>query len=343
MARWRGLAAGLATSLSVLALAACGGGHSTSHIGTSNVAQGVTCRHAAGECIKAELRAKHFALTPPATISSAPQGIDISNFQPSPNFGVAERVYGTRFALIQTNDGGFGNPFFWMQAIEAQNHGIPWGSYTFIEGANPVGQAQMSERMGTARGLHRSLGMWADAEIPAAYPVVCSYVREASRFTSIFGVYGSPGTYAGGRCPGYDWVARWGSGPAGSLPGYPVSATVVRQWCGTCRMPGVTSGEMDRDESLGLLSLVRTPESAAHRRARELRELRGHEEVLAKLRVELKHRRAKLERHGCTERRHLHKPLSPYCRHVFAAGDRVSAHGRYEDGAIKHLKAELAG
>jgi hypothetical protein len=231
---------------------------------------------------------------PIAKASPTPQGIDISNWQGVPNFHAA-RAAGLRFVIIQTNDGFFRNPFFWLQAAAANNAGIPWGTYTFIEGADPVGQAQIALSMAAGHG--RKLGVWADAEKSAAYPVTCAYVRHVQAAgVHIYGVYGSPGTYRGGRCPGWDWPAIW-FGPARPLPGYPASATKLHQWCGTCHVPWY-GGELDRDESLGLLSLAAPAPTRAQLRAKAVREAG----VLL----------ADLHRHGCfhVHGRHAY-PLCP--------------------------------
>jgi hypothetical protein len=220
---------------------------------------GVVVQAEAGACIRQEEEAhgRRFGRVPPFQSTTPSQGVDISNFQGIPNL----RASGIRFVIIQTNDGAFRNPFFWLQAHDAQNAGLPWGTYTFLEGFSGAEQARASASMAAGVGLHRTLGMWSDSEIDAAYAHTCAYNAEAALHAHIVGSYGSPGTYRGGRCKGYDWVARWSRGPAGALPGYPSSATILRQWCGTCRLPGF-SGEVDRDESLGLLSLALVPKPA---------------------------------------------------------------------------------
>jgi len=196
----------------------------------------------AGECIKQELLFKGVKLGAPPKASSNPQGLDISNWQGAINL----RAYGARFVIIQTNDGFFRNPFFWIQRASAEADGIPWGTYTFVESANGAQQANIANSMG--RG---PLGAWADTEVPGSYQRACEYVNQArANGNRIVGVYASPGNYSGGRCQGYIWPSEWGGGRAYPLNGYPSSAIKVRQWSGTT---------IDRDESLGLLSLVKPP------------------------------------------------------------------------------------
>lgn len=213
----------------------------------------------AGDCTRQILHHQGFTLTPPARVSGRAQGVDVSRWQGLPSFSASGQV---RFAIVQTNDGPAINPFFRLQVAELNAHHIPWGTYTFLEGYSGASQAYLSNSITGARG--RTLGMWGDAEQPSAYPQTCSYVNEAAHLAHIVGVYGSPGTYRGGRCKGYDWPAEWGSGRAYPLPGYPSSATKVRQWCGTCRLAGF-SGEVDRDEDLGLLVAAK-PAITPHQR-----------------------------------------------------------------------------
>ena len=88
-------------------------------------------------------------------------------------------------------------------------------------------------------------------------------------------------------------------------------------------------------------------ETAAQRRAKVLRELHGHEYVLGSykpargLRGQLAHLRIKLNVHGCAYRRHHHQKLGPKCDGWYAAGARVSRHGRQEDAMIARLKRAL--
>jgi lysozyme len=82
------------------------------------------------------------------------------------------------------------------------------------------------------------------------------------------------------------------------------------------------------------------PETPAQRRAREERELRGHEHVLDQLRTRQKVLRRALAHKGCYPRLKTHR-AGLRCRRWKAEGDSVSAHGKFEDGKIAQLKREL--
>jgi hypothetical protein len=242
----------------------------------------------AGECVRQAVEAK--GVTPAAIPFSesagadpAPQCVDISKWQGVFNF----RAAGVQCAIIQTNDGGFGNPLFFAQAAEARNARIPFGVYTFVEGG--CGGCEAATSFSVAKGSGYSLGAWADAEVPAAYPVACTVVNALHVHYRIVGVYGSPGTYRGGRCQGYLWPAEWGGGQAYSFAGYPRSAVKIRQWSGTSHLLGQ---EIDRDEDLGLLALAHPAPSHAQVVARWKREL----DVAYVLRNEL---HADIDRHHC--------------------------------------------
>ena len=280
----------------VILLAACG---SKEPKPTPAPPKASICAHKdpaqAGECLKQEQRAKGYRPTMrvPATSTSAPQGVDISNWQGVPSLGTA-RANGIRFVIIQTNAGAFRNPFYWLQAADARNAGLPFGTYTFIE-PSMGGSTQANISAAVRKGSGASLGMWADAEVGGAYEQACPYTSTAP--SNIVGVYSSNGNWPGYRCKGYDWPANWGGGSATPLPGYTSSATKVRQWCGTCRFPGF-SGEVDRDESLGLLSLVNPPgPTHAEVVARWHRELNAHYRLRAALHV-------LIERHKCRPGQH---------------------------------------
>jgi GH25 family lysozyme M1 (1,4-beta-N-acetylmuramidase) len=207
----------------------------------------------AGECIEQEEKAKGFELIAPLTSSAPSQGVDISNWQGIPDL----RASGVKFVLIQTNDGTFHNPFLSAQVAAARRAGIPFGFYTFVEAFSGSEQASIALSLG--QRYAPQLGYWADVEKTGAYEHACAYVSRIKQAgLKIAGVYSSPGLYFAGRCAGYIWPAEWGSGRAYPLNGYPSSAIKVRQWCGTCSLAGF-SGQVDRDESLGLLSLITPP------------------------------------------------------------------------------------
>ncbi len=207
----------------------------------------------AGECIKEELEAQGVKPAVPklgATfgVRGAPC-VDISVYQGVPDFRAAR----VRCVVIQTNDGTLPNQLFRAQVAAARRAGVPWGVYAYLEGFSGAQQADTALSM--SAGLGRTLGVWGDAEHPSAYPQACSFTSQAHRVAYIVGVYGSPGTYAGGRCTGYAYPAEWGVGPAYPLPGYPASSVKIRQWCGVCLLAGFP-GEVDRDEDRGLLALA---------------------------------------------------------------------------------------
>jgi hypothetical protein len=171
--------------------------------------------------------------------------------------------------IIQTNDGQVRNSLFYRQVAAAKEAGVPWGVYTFVEAQSGTGQADTALSMSNGRG--RTLGVWADTEVPGAYQQACSFTGRARRVAFIVGVYASPGNWPGDRCTGYAWPAEWGGGGAYPLAGYPYSAIKIRQSCGTCRLSGF-SGAVDLDEDLGLLALAQTPTkpTPAARARREL-------------------------------------------------------------------------
>lgn len=293
----------------------------------------------AGECIRQEQRAKGFQLVAPLTSSAPSQGVDISNWQGVPDFGPSR----VKFVLIQTNDGNFHNPFLGAQVEAAYRAHIPFGFYTFTEAFS--GEAQAATALALGQHFKPALGYWSDVEVNGAYGQACPYVNRVKRAGArIAGVYSSPGLYFAGRCAGYDWPAEWSSGRAIPLSGYSLSATKVRQWCGTCRLAGF-SGQVDRDESLGLLSLVTPPkpvETPSQRRARERRELAGHQSILRGLRARILVLRHVESHYGCTYRRRRHEHLTRTCIRWFGEGDTAHRKGRYEIRAITKLRRALA-
>ena len=208
---------------------------------------------AAGECVKQQLESEGkipSKLTTPLGVAR-PQCADISIWQGVPNL----RAAGLRCVIIQTNDGGVRNSLFYAQVAAAKRAGIPWGVYTYMAPGESAG-SQLSIALSMSNGRGRTLGVWSDAEQSGAYEHACSYTAGArTAGVHIYGVYSSPGLWPGYRCDGWVWSAEWGGGSAYPLPGYPQSAVILRQWCGTCRLSGF-SGEVDRDEALGILRLA---------------------------------------------------------------------------------------
>ena len=218
----------------------------------------------AGECIRQqeEAEGKTPAQPSPTLRGTLPlgafgsAGIDISVWQGVPNF-LQARAAGLRFVIVQTNDGAHRNSVFFAQVRAIRSVGLPWGFYTFTEAYSGASQAAVAVSMASGQGA--TLGGWSDVEVPGSYSHACEYVNYVrAHGYRIAGKYSSPGLVEGGACAGYDWPAKWGGGRAYPLSGYSQSATVVRQNCGTCRLSGV-GGEVDRDEDLGLLALVKPP------------------------------------------------------------------------------------
>lgn len=283
----------------------------------------------AGECIQQGLEAEGITLaTPgPSTFFEVPHAtcVDISRWQGLPNW-TAVRQAGVRCVIVQTNDGGAHNPLFAAQVTGAFRAGLKIGVYLFVEGGSASYQVAVAKSV--ARSVPSSyitLGGQADAEVSSAYAVTCAVVHGLHAGFRVVGVYGSPGTYRGGRCEGYVWPAEWGSGRAYPLPGYPDSAIKFRQNCGTCRLNGF-SGEVDRDEDLGLLALASPPKPT-------------HAQIVARWHRELDaHYRLRAELHGDIDR-HRCRLTPPTLGHAVPARyhtlcGRWVAHGKREAGAI---------
>jgi Glycosyl hydrolases family 25 len=304
----------LFAALAALLLVGCGGAHPSPPASSHPTTKAPFVCHPrlpaeGSECIRQKLEYEGVTpaapSTPPAkastptasaggaveaslSLSFAPQCVDVSVYQRVPNFTEA----GVRCVIIQANDGTYRNPLFSQQVQAAKRAHVPWGAYTFIApGEAGAGQADIAISM--SKGLGRTLGVWADAEVPGAYSEACPYTARArSASIHIYGVYSSPGLWPGYRCAGYEWPAEWGTGPAYSLAGYPSSAIKFRQWCGTCTLAGI--GEVDRDEALGLLALAHPAPTRAQTIARWHRELDGkYKRRIAE--------RAFLTRHHCRQ------------------------------------------
>lgn len=336
----------------MLVLAGCGSSRAPSVTHTAGERAPFVCHHKVpaqlGECIRQELESNGVKPAAPrlSTRFGAAyhaQGVDISRWQPHPAFHELYRQ-GIRFVIVQGADNcSESNPFFDSQVRSAHEAGMAIGVYVFAEGCAASGQAAALERAAASERSRITLGAHVDAEVPSAYGQACSIVAALSRSFYIVGVYGSPGTYGGGRCRGVVWPAEWGGGAVYPLAGYPFSAVKLRQWCGTCYLAG-NAGQIDRDEDLGLLALAHPsppPESPSQRRARLRRELAGHEQILGRLRVQQWHLRSKLLRYGCDRRVRARERLGPRCEGWRQAGRRVGAHGRLEDRLISGLKREL--
>lgn len=304
--------------LVLLVFVGCGG---TSKPNTKFTPPVFVCHHKEpaqmGECIRQELEAHPKALTlAPPTASLRAQGVDISRWQPHPRFREL-RAEGISFVIVQAADNDHeSNPFLVEQVRGAHAAGLKVGVYVFAEGASSTSQgAALIVAVRPIRSLI-SLGAFVDAEVSPAYARACGIASVLSHSFFVVGVYGSPGTYRGGRCVGVQWPAEWGFGRATPLPSYPSSSIRLRQWCGTCRLGG-NDGEIDRDEDLGVIALshVETPEQKTSRvkREREARlqadyhERRGLNGELAKLNcLHGYDHYTRAHKARCTELRHRH-------------------------------------
>lgn len=314
----------LALFVAVVALTGCGG--AAAHKSTLKAHAGPFVCHPRttpegqpapnlGECHRQELEYKGIRTTPRQGASSRAQGIDISRWQPYPNF---HQLYGEgiRFVVIQANAGACRcNPYFDSQVRAAHAAGMKVGVYVFVVNVSYLAQADVLGQVAApVRGLI-SLGAWVDTEVPGAYEKGCPIVR---RLFSVWhfhiaGIYASNGNWPGWVC-GWAWPAKWG-GPPSPLPGYSYSAMKMRQWCGTCYLGG-NSGEIDRDEDLGVIALSQPSPPPCNYTCKRTR--------LYALYRERNGIRDLLGRYGCSRRRHDHERLGPWCVAEFAKGDRVN-------------------
>lgn len=195
---------------------------------------------AAGECI-----ATHFGIHRPTAVGLGAECADISVYQ-----GYRPNLSGLRCVIIQSNYGLHQAPALYSQIRDANEHHIPWGAYTFMEGYAGNSEADLAVRL--TDGHNRTLGVWGDAEINAAYSQACRYADTAKAAAFIAGIYSSPGIYGGGHCQGYLWPAEWGRSTPYPFAGYPSSAIKLHQFCGTCHWNGV---EIDLDRDYGVIAL----------------------------------------------------------------------------------------
>lgn len=309
--------------LAALALSACG---STTHRLTFHQANGAQCHTLdppqLGECV-----AQHFGFHQRATV---PLGIvggrpceDWSQWQ-----GAEPSTAGLACVMIQSNYGLHLERTVYSQVHDALGHHVLCGLYTFQEGNSGSAEEQVAARI--YRGTGCTLGINADAEISAAYPHACDYMRAAGADHLLAELYGSPGMLPPIHCPGWIWPAEWGISAPYPFHGYPSTAIKMWQWCGTC---GV-----DRDRDRGLIALAAPPAPPSHHQLEHL--IAVHVGILRGLERQRDHTRKELRRERCDVRRHRHQHLGPVCRATFKHGDQVSAHGRREDRIIARLARE---
>lgn len=199
----------------------------------------------AGECV-----AQHFGLHVPASSVGAPLTVsrgecaDISQWQ-----GYTPNLTGLRCVIIQASYGLNEEPSLYSQVRDANEHHVPWGAYAFEEGDSGSAEARFAVSLTNGRG--RTLGVWADAEIGAAYSHACEFTGEVHALkVHIYGLFAAPGMWPGGRCVGWLWPSEWGVPAAYPFAGYPSSSIELWQHCGTC-------SRFDRDIDEGLVALSR--------------------------------------------------------------------------------------
>lgn len=249
-----------------VALGACGGGGgSGGQKHESRAPAAFVCHHShpqpyeAGECVRSlqafeKVPTLHLAAPPSLAMRGRAQCVDVSRWQGIPNWSAARRT-GVRCVIIQTSDGFIPNPLFAAQANGAHRAGIEVGAYLFVEAESSTGQASFSLSISRRHGV--TLGTWADTEVSGAYEHECGIVNYLKTHgVTIAGGYTSPGLWPGLHGCGYVWPAEWGSSEPSAPSGWPSWAVKFRQWCGTCFLSGF-SGEVDRDEDVGLLGLAK--------------------------------------------------------------------------------------
>lgn len=238
-------------ALLVALLAGCGSSPQKTHTASPRFEQpsGKTCQPrqppSAGECI-----AQHFGIhTPPTKSLGAPLTVspgecaDFSQWQ-----GYSPNLTGLRCVIIQATYGLHIEPSVYSQIADANEHHVPWGAYGFMEGDSGTAEARLAVSVTNGRG--RTLGVWADAEIGAAYPQACSFVAGAhAAGAHIYGLFAAPGMWPGGRCSGWLWPSEWRVPAAYPFAGYPSSSIKLWQDCGGCRYGA------DRDVDEGLIAL----------------------------------------------------------------------------------------
>jgi len=206
----------------------------------------------AGECVRQAMQAEgKLGLVSPLTATES-QCADWSQWQ-----GWYPQTAGLHCVIIQAAFGLNQEPSLREQIRDARDHGLPYGVYDFGE----PGFSGASEMAFTHELVpHAPLGYWFDAEVAGVFWRSCEFTSEAQDLgIPIFGVFSYPGGYAaggGGHCAGYLWASEWGvSGPS-PFGGYPASAIVLWQSCGTCSRFGVTT---DLDQNRGLIELNEKP------------------------------------------------------------------------------------
>jgi hypothetical protein len=278
-----------------------------------------------------ELVACHFGVPQPTTAPSiaptlvSPTGeacADWSIYQ-----GSEPATAGLHCVIIQANFGLNREPSLYSQIHDAERHGVPWGAYTFGEpGVSGASEAQYANDLTEDRG--RTLGLWFDAEVPGAYEHSCSYTAQARASGSyIYGLFSAPGMYTGRHCEGLLWPSEWEIPRPYAFAGYPSSAVVLWQSCGTCFRFGVRT---DLDVNEGIIQRAKKPAPTRGQLEKELHADR-------KLRFTLRALEAK---HGCRNPPEPHPtPNTAAYRHA-CYGVWVPQ-GRQVDKQISQLERKL--
>lgn len=201
----------------------------------------------ANECVEqAAKHLQHLQLSPaPAAATEHQQCADWSQWQ-----GWYPQTVGLHCVIIQAAFGLSQEPSLREQVKDARDHGLPYGVYDFgepgISGASEMAYVHALEP-------RAPLGYWFDAEVSGVFWRSCEFTSEAQDLgVRIFGVFSYPGGYVAGggeHCAGYLWASEWSVGDPSPFGGYPSSAIVLWQDCGTCDRYGVTT-DLDVDEGL---------------------------------------------------------------------------------------------
>jgi GH25 family lysozyme M1 (1,4-beta-N-acetylmuramidase) len=311
-----------------------------------------------GNCVQRHYEEEHLteslkAVFPPAS-SGLAQGVDVSQWQGYPNWGEA-RESGLRFVYSQATYGVSYEPGFGTNAHRQASAHLANGAYTYLEpGCAPaatVAHAFVANVDGQGVGFN-SLPPALDQETNGCLPhneeiarfdcEVANDIRRLDGWSSVVlyaarwlvsGIF-----HSGNTCGLLLWVASWG--PIELPAGW--SHAVAWQFCGVgCYFAGI-GGQVDRDASLGILSYLRhKPPPPKPTKGSLERQLKAHKTILGRLRVQLAHIRAKLQKYGCARRRHRHEQLGPKCAGWFAVGDSIHRRGDYEDRVIREIEGKL--
>ena len=220
-----------------------------------------------GECVR-QYEAEHTLgeFENRATVTSNPQGVDVSQWQGYPEWGVAKRS-GLKFVYNQASYGVNREPAFATNTIRERADHIAHGAYVYVYPgcSNPATVASVLVGAIKEAGGFDSLPPAIDQENDGCYSFstaisawdcqLANDIRHDDGWSEVL-LYTSPGLWPGGtNCGDYLWLADWGGF---RLPSS-WSSAIAQQYCGNgCTFPGV-SGFVDRDVSLGLLAIGRQP------------------------------------------------------------------------------------